>query len=74
VQFTKDHFMKTNSENLEYCREEFRLKEENGRLKKENDRPDCLLDYCIEERSGVVAMCHVRAAQQRADALWLDAA
>jgi hypothetical protein len=52
--------MKSNSENLEYGREKFELKEENDRLQKENDRADCLLGYYIEERSGVVSMCEQR--------------
>jgi hypothetical protein len=45
VEFMKGAFMKSNSENLGYCRENFELKEENARLQKENDRLGCLLDY-----------------------------
>jgi hypothetical protein len=45
------------SENLELRREEFGLKTENDRLKRENSRLDCLLLYYDEERSGVVAIC-----------------
>jgi hypothetical protein len=48
------------SDNLELRREDFGLKTENNRLKKENDRPDCLLDYYMEERRVAVAMCEQR--------------
>jgi hypothetical protein len=44
------------SENAELRRENTGLKRENERLWKENDRLDELLDYYMEERSGVMAV------------------
>jgi hypothetical protein len=51
------HLKRKCTENLELKTKEFGLKTEINRLKKENDRLDCLLDCYMEERSGVMAVC-----------------
>jgi hypothetical protein len=65
-------FMKSNSDNLEHCREMFELKKENSRLKKEKIRQDMLLFYYTQEKKALMYYNELQSRSAEVEAMQMN--